>query len=181
MILNKKSVLVVPLGEISDIVLNIVCEQITRCFKLKTQILPPLEQPEHAFDERRLQYNAGIIIKSLEFMHSGNPDKVIGIMSQDLFIPVFTHVFGEARQGGTCALVSLSRLAKNPDGSAPNRSLIHERAAKVALHELGHLFDLLHCEYKQCLMHFSGGIEELDEMSYGFCEYCSIYLKDALQ
>jgi archaemetzincin len=70
---------------------------------------------------------------------------------------------------------------KNPDGSAPPESLIHERAAKVALHELGHLLDLLHCEHKKCLMHFSGGTDEVDEMSLDLCEYCSIYLLDKLR
>jgi len=71
-------------------------------------------------------------------------------------------------------------LAKNPDGSSPPGFLIHERATKVALHELGHLFNLLHCENKLCLMHFSGSIEELDEMSLHLCEYCAIYLQDKL-
>ncbi|MBW2252743.1 MAG: archemetzincin, partial [Deltaproteobacteria bacterium] len=58
--------------------------------------------------------------------------------------------------------------------------LLYERAVKVALHELGHLFDLLHCEHKRCLMHFSGSIEELDEQPLYLCNYCSIYLQDKL-
>ncbi|MBW2572487.1 MAG: archaemetzincin family Zn-dependent metalloprotease [Deltaproteobacteria bacterium] len=178
---NKKPVGVVPLGEVPEIVLKVIAGHITRCFKLTTQIFPSLEEPEYALDERRLQYNAGIIIETFESMHFSDHDKVIAVLNQDLFIPIFTHVFGEARQGGKCGLVSLFRLAKNPDGSSQLRSLIHERAAKVALHELGHLFNLLHCEHKLCLMHFSGSIEELDEMSFHLCEYCSIYLQDKLR
>ena len=178
---KKKSVGVIPLGNISEIALQAIAEHITGCFKLTTQILPPLEKPEYAIDERRLQYNAGIIIEAMEAMHVGSHDMLIGVIDKDLFIPIFTHVFGEARQGGTCGLVSLFRLAKNPDGSSPPKSLIHERAAKVALHELGHLLDLLHCEHKRCLMHFSGGIDEVDEMSLDLCEYCSIYLQDKLR
>jgi len=178
---NKKPVGVVPLGDVPEIVLKVIADHINRCFKLSTQILPSLEQPEYALDERRLQYNAGIIIETFESTHFSDHDKVIAILNQDLFIPIFTHVFGEARQGGKCGLVSLFRLVKNPDGSSPLKSLIHERAAKVALHELGHLFDLLHCEHKQCLMHFSGSIDELDEMSFHLCEYCSIYLQDKLR
>jgi len=178
---NKKSVGVVPLGEVSEIVLKVIAGHITGCFKLTTQILPSLEQPEYALDERRLQYNAGIIIETFESIQFGNHDKVIAVLNQDIFIPIFTHVFGEARQGGKCGLVSLFRLMKNPDGSTPPKSIIHERAAKVALHELGHLLDLLHCEHKKCLMHFSGDINEVDEMSLDLCEYCSIYLQDKLR
>ena len=170
-----------PLGNISEIVLQVIADHIAGCFKLATQILPPMEPPDAAFDERRLQYNAGIIIEAFESTHFDNHDKIIGVLDKDLFIPIFTHVFGEARQGGTCGLVSLFRLMKNPDGSTPPESLIHERAAKVALHELGHLLDLLHCEHKKCLMHFSGGTDEVDEMAFDLCEYCSIYLQDKLR
>ena len=170
-----------PLGDITVIDLKVIVDHIVGCFKLAAQILPPFEPPADALDERRLQYNAGIIIETMEAMQFGNHDKVIGILDKDLFIPIFTHVFGEARQGGKCGLVSLYRLAKNSDGSIPSKSIIHERAAKVALHELGHLLDLLHCEHKHCLMHFSGGIDEVDEMSLDLCEYCSIYLQDKLR
>lgn len=178
---NKKPVGVVPLGDVSESALQVIADHIIGCFKLTTQILPPMELPDYAFDERRLQYNAGIIIETFEAMHFKDHDKVIAVLNQDLFIPIFTHVFGEARQGGECGLVSLFRLVKNPDGSTPHISLIHERAAKVALHELGHLLDLLHCEHKKCLMHFSGGIDEVDELSLDLCEYCSIYFQDKIR
>ena len=108
-------------------------------------------------------------------------EKIIAVLNLDLFIPIFTHVFGEAKTGGKFALVSLFRLYKNPDDSSPPASRAYERAVKVALHELGHLFDLLHCEYKRCLMHFSGSIEELDEKSLSLCRYCSLYLQDKLR
>ena len=178
---KKKSVGVVPLGDVPEIDLQVIADHIIGCFKLTTQILSQLKTPEYALDERRLQYNAGIIIEAMENMNFGNHDKIIGVLDKDLFIPIFTHVFGEARQGGKCGLVSLFRLAKNPDGSTPPKSLVHERAAKVALHELGHLLDLLHCEHKKCLMHFSGGIGEVDDMSLSLCEYCSVYLQDKLR
>lgn len=178
---KKKSVGVVPLGDVPEIDLQVIADHIIGCFKLTSQILPPFEPPNDALDERRLQYNAAIIIETMEAIQFGNHDKVIGVLNKDLFIPIFTHVFGEARQGGKCGLISLYRLTKNPDGSTPPKSIIHERAAKVALHELGHLLDLLHCGHKKCLMHFSGGVDEVDEMSLDLCEYCSIYLQDKLR
>jgi archaemetzincin len=48
------------------------------------------------------------------------------------------------------------------------------------MHELGHLFDLHHCMDRKCLMHFSGGLEDLDEAPLYFCRYCSVFLRDAL-
>ncbi|MBW1751700.1 MAG: archaemetzincin family Zn-dependent metalloprotease [Deltaproteobacteria bacterium] len=171
---------VVPFGEVPEIALKIIAAHISALLNLPSRILPSLKRPEYALDTRKYQYDAGIIIEALESMSFKNCEKVIGVLDIDLFIPIFTHVFGEAKQGGKFALVSLFRLGKNSDGSSSPASLLYERAVKVALHELGHLFDLLHCEHKRCLMHFSGSIEELDEQPLYLCNYCSIYLQDKL-
>lgn len=177
---DKRLIGVVPFGEVPEIALKVIAAHISNFANLSSQILPPLEHPEYAFDTRRYQYDAGIIIEALEAMPFKDYEKVVCVLDLDLFIPIFTHVFGEAKQGGKFALVSLFRLGKNPEGSSPPASLLYERAEKVALHELGHLFELLHCEHKRCLMHFSGSIEELDEQAPYLCRYCSIYLQDKL-
>ena len=177
---DKRLIGVVPFGEVPEIALKVITAHISNLVNLSSQILPPLEHPEYAFDTRRYQYDAGIIIEALEAMPFKDYEKVVCVLDLDLFIPIFTHVFGEAKQGGKFALVSLFRLGKNPEGSSPPASLLHERAVKVALHELGHLFELLHCEHKRCLMHFSGSIEELDEQPLYLCNYCSVYLQDKL-
>lgn len=177
---DKRLIGIVPFGEVPEIALKVIAAHISDYLKLPSHILSSLEHPGYALDERRYQYDAGIIIETLESMPFKDYQKVVGVLALDLFIPIFTYVFGEARQGGKIALVSLFRLGKNPDGFSPPTSLVYERAAKVALHELGHLFDLLHCEHNRCLMHFSGSIEELDRQALYLCRYCSIYLKDKI-
>ncbi|HUV76495.1 MAG TPA: archaemetzincin family Zn-dependent metalloprotease [Desulfobacterales bacterium] len=177
---DKRRIGIVPFGEVPEIALKVIAAHISACLHLPSQILPSLENPEYALDRGRYQYDAGIILETLESMSFKDCEKVVGVLNLDLFIPIFTHTFGEAKIGGQFALVSLFRLAKNPDGSSPPSSLVYERAVKVALHELGHLFELLHCEDKRCLMHFSGSIEELDETPLYLCRYCSIYLQDEL-
>jgi archaemetzincin len=171
---------VVPFGKVPKIDLKVIAAHISAYFNLPSQILSALEHPEYALDERRYQYDAGIILEAMESMPFKDYEKVVGVLNLDLFIPIFTHTFGEAKIGGKFALVSLFRMRKNPDGSSPPPSLVYERGVKIALHELGHLFDLLHCEYKNCLMHYSGSIKELDERPLNLCEYCSIYLQNKL-
>ena len=177
---QKKPVGVVSLGDVPEIALKVIAAHITGYYKLPVQILPPLGHPDYAFDERRFQYDVGIILKAFESIKFKDHDKVIGVLNLDLFVPIFTYVFSEAKQGGKFALISLFRLGKNPDGSPSPSSLIFERAAKVALHELGHLFNLLHCQEKKCLMNFSGGVEDLDNTPIYLCRYCSTYFKDRL-
>ncbi|MFC1816119.1 archaemetzincin family Zn-dependent metalloprotease [Thermodesulfobacteriota bacterium] len=171
---------VVSFGEVTEIVLKAIAANILGYLHIDTDIASPLEYPNYAYDKGRLQYNAGTILSAFESIPFHDYEKVIGVLDVDLFVPILTYVFGEARQGGKCALVSLHRLKRNLDGSTSSRSLLLERAAKVALHELGHLFNLIHCEDERCLMHFSGGIKDLDKTPPYFCRYCSVYLRDAL-
>ena len=177
---NQRRIGVVPIGEVPEIVSKAVAAHILGYLNMKADILPLLEHPAYAYDTHRFQYNAGTIMKDFESRPFHNHDKLIGLLDVDLFIPIFTYVFGEARQGGKYALVSLYRLKSNPDGSTPPESLQLERAAKVALHELGHLFNLLHCMDEKCLMHYSGNLLDLDKIPLYFCKYCSTYLREAL-
>lgn len=169
-----------PFGGVSDTISKTIAAHIQGYLHLNADILSGLSLPGYAYDQNRAQYDAGVILERMESDPFQDYTKVIGILDVDIFVPIVTHVFGEARQGGRCALVSVCRLKRSPDGSAPPLSLLLERAAKVALHELGHLFDIHHCVDESCLMHFSGMIEELDRTPLDFCRYCSVYLRTAI-
>jgi archaemetzincin len=175
-----KPIGVVPLGKISDIVSKTIAAGILGYLHLDAEVLQPRKIPENTYDQGRLQYNAGLLLEAFESIPFQYHKKVIGVMDVDLFVPILTHVYGEARQGGGFALVSVHRLKRNLDGSPVPAPLLLERASKVALHELGHLFNLVHCEDGRCLMHFSGGVNDLDNTPPYFCRYCSLYLRDEL-
>jgi archaemetzincin len=177
---KKRRIGVVPVGEVPEITSKAVAAHILGYLNLNTDVLSPLEHPTYAQDEKRLQYDAGAILQAFESMPFHDYEKVIAVLEVDLFVPIFTHVFGEARQGGKYALISLHRLKRNLDGSTPPMSLVLERASKVAIHELGHLYNLHHCMDRGCLMHFSGELEDLDKTPLYFCRYCWVYLRDAV-
>ncbi|MCP4574886.1 MAG: zinc metallopeptidase [Deltaproteobacteria bacterium] len=171
---------VVAIGEVPDIALKVIAAHISGYLNLHATVLPPLEHPFYALDRERLQYNVAAILKQLEPMQFKGVSKVVGVLSVDLFVPLFTHVFGEARQGGKVALVSLFRLKQGAPEHSPLSPQVLEREAKVALHELCHLYNLHHCDDRKCLMHFSGGLEDLDSMPLYFCRYCSKFFRDAV-
>ena len=173
------SIGVLPIGELPQAALESIAAHIRTHLDLKADILPPLKKPAYAYDETRDQYNAAMILRSLDAMSFGDHVKVIGLLNVDLFIPIFTHVLGEAREGGTYALASLYRLKKDEDGSKTDIDRILVRLAKVAIHEIGHAFNLGHCMDEKCLMHFSGGLKDLDAMELKFCGYCSAFMRDA--
>jgi archaemetzincin len=172
---------IVSFGSVPHIAEQMIARQIRESLHIPTEILPPGAPPNYAYDAGRMQYNAATILHHFESIPFKHHTKVVGIVNVDLFIPIFTHVFGEAREGGKCAVVSLYRLRVNADGSSPSEALILERLLKVTLHEIGHLFDVVHCYDTECLMHFSGRLDQLDELPLHFCHYCNEYLTASIR
>lgn len=168
----KELVGVLPLGEVPTLAVEVIAANITAYYKLPTDILPMRPLPESAFDAARLKYNAGILINLLDALDFDGYSKIVAVISRDMCIPIFNYVYGQAVQGGRLALVSLFRLNRNADGSTPSTALIFERAAKLALHELGHLFNLFHCNEPKCIMHFSGVLEDLNRVPFYLCRDC---------
>jgi len=52
------------------------------------------------------------------------------------------------------------------------REVVLLRAAKVMLHEIGHMLGMLHCIYYECLMNGSNNIEETDATPLHLCPVC---------
>ncbi len=177
---DRQRIGVIPIGDIPDIVPKVIAAHISGYLELQTTLLESMKNPSYALDRQRLQYNVGPILQHLESRLFTSVDKVVGILDVDLFVPVFTHVFGEARQGGRVALISIFRLRENSMDTINNSAIALERAAKVALHELCHLYDLTHCESSQCLMYFSGSLSDLDQSSFNLCRYCKQFFEDAV-
>ena len=170
---------VIPFGDMPAIAPKIIAAHISGYLNLPAVVLGPMENPAYALDRQRLQYNVATILQHLESIFSSAKVKVIGILDVDLFVPVFSHVYGQARQGGHAALISFYRLKENSIGPINDSPLVLERASKIALHEVCHLYNLTHCEDRRCLMHFSGNLADLDQLPFGFCRYCSRYIRDA--
>jgi archaemetzincin len=170
---------VIPVGEETILAAKVIAAHVTGFMGLPCRTLEVMARPDYAFDPQRLQYDAGRVIERLEARPRGDCPKVVGVLAVDLFVPVFSHVFGEARLGGSAALASLHRLGLPEDGPRPEPARVLERAAKVALHELGHLFSLTHCSDPACLMYFSGDVAGLDARPLLFCRYCHRFLAAA--
>jgi len=166
------------LGTVGEAVLKIVAANLQEILNLPVDILPARQTPEFAYSDRRKQYHAALILKKLAESRRPHP-RILALVSVDLFIPVLTHVFGEAQLGGRAAVVSTHRLRQKEEGGGVSLDTFYERAAKVALHEVAHTFDLVHCSQPECIMRLSSGPNDLDELPLFFCEYCEAFLEEA--
>ncbi len=124
-----------------------------------------------AYNPNRRQYDSTRILgELLKVVDPGS--KVLGVTNVDLFVPIFTFVFGSAQVGGSASLISTCRLRQQFYGLPEDQNLFLLRCEKEALHELGHTFGLVHCPSYECVMHFSNSIEQVDLKGSNLCDAC---------
>ena len=125
----------------------------------------------------RGQYNSTHI---LHFLHSSirkrENEKVLAIVSVDLYTDHLNFVFGEANWHTGIAVVSTYRLRTEFYGENPSPELFRKRLFKEAIHELGHTLGLDHCPNPTCVMYFSNSILDTDQKDADLCLQCKFQL-----
>ena len=80
MTLKKRRVGLVPIGDVSEITPKAIAAHILGYLNLDVDILPPLEHPTYAHNERRFQYDAGVILKATESILFDDYAKIINLL-----------------------------------------------------------------------------------------------------
>lgn len=131
-----------------------------------------------AHDASRAQYGSSRILLDLLDQRPPEADRLVGLVDVDLFVPVLTHVFGEAQLGGRVAVVSSFRFVEPPGGRSRRApaDLAYERLLKTVLHEIGHTRGLRHCRDSACVMTSANSVEMVDAKGRAFCLDCGAAL-----
>ena len=133
-----------------------------------------------AFDPARNQYHSTMLLKAVIDQPPADAARLFGLTEVDLFIPIFTFLFGEAQLHGPGALLSVHRLHHRFYGLPDDREQFRARVRKEVVHELGHTFGLVHCFDPACVMRPSTYVEEIDLKEEGFCDGCRRRLEEKL-
>ena len=163
-----------PVGFVEDEILTEVQMVVERGFGLEVERLPARPAPAGAFDPSRGQWSAVEFMKDLLRASPPNAARILGLTSDDLFIPMLSFLFGQAQLNGTAALVSTARLRQEFYGLPANRELLMARVRKEALHEMGHTLGLVHCPDRSCAMCLSTNLEQVDVKLDRYCRACAI-------
>jgi len=129
--------------------------------------------------ERNQYYSTKILAQAIQHT-TGYDGKVLILVDFDLYVPVFTFLYGEAQLNGKHSIVSLCRLHEEFYSGVTNDELLLVRAMKEIYHELGHNFGLIHCKDWDCVMHQSAIIEEVDIKGGFYCGECFEKVKGVL-
>jgi len=165
-----------PIGSVDRNAVAFLEEQLGSVFGA-VEVRPATEVPAKAFDPERGQREGSSLLRALPLPEIGEADALLGVIDEDIFVADLNFIFGLAY--GRRAIISLTRLRQEFRGLSPDPALFRERAKKEAVHELGHVFGLLHCPDQWCVMHFSNSIDETDLKGWRFCGRCRELLKDS--
>lgn len=162
----------VPLGPVDAKLLERVAMALSR------RVAVPVRLVEAPFDTtlprlgHRDQLDADKLLSLVEGFPRRDGHWTVGLAAEDMGHPIFTFFFGRAKHDGTAAVVSVHRLDPAYYGYPHDLDRIALRAALEALHELGHVAGLPHCEDNACVMRFCPSVEEIDNRGQTFCPQC---------
>ena len=176
----EKTIIISPIGDFDAEITESIENGIRRIYGFPSTVMPLLENAGFAFDSLRNQYHSTPVLEKLESCAPSFALKVLAITDVDLFIPVLTHVYGEAQLGGKTCIVSTYRFKGSHLPARINGSHI-QRIVKEAIHELGHTFGLRHCREHSCIMHYCRTELDVDRKSDQLCRYCKILLEDEIK
>ena len=174
---GMKWIRIVTVGRADPGLVDAAAVALTRELGVPCRVAPNALDPAFAFHPERNQYHSTMLLEALaksghdEVARAGD-ELTVGIAGVDLYIPILTFVFGEAKMGAGRALVSYQRLQQEFYGLPRDSALAAARMAKEAVHEAGHALGLTHCDDYQCVMAASHSVEWLDLKGTAFCAEC---------
>ncbi len=161
-----------PVGALPPGTLEALAVRLSRRVEVACHVLAPGALAVRRIPNRA-QLDANALLEAVEALATSDSRLLVGVTAEDIAVPVFTFVFGLARQGGRACVVSLARTDPSFYGLAPDPALRDERAVAEVLHEMGHLAALEHCPDRGCLMSFAGNVERVDTRGSRFCAACA--------
>ena len=165
---DRGTVLIVPLRSFPEPLLAAVEERLRSEIhvEVRRHAVEPL--PRSTYYKPRRRYRADKLLDHLETIAATQPasTRVLGLTEVDISTTKGEikdwGVFGLGAMPGRSAVVSSFRLRRR----APPPK-VRFRVATVALHEVGHMFGLDHCEEPRCSMQDAHGSIENTDTSTG--------------
>jgi archaemetzincin len=168
-----QNIAVIPIGTMKHDVAGFLSLTLPDILQASCRVFAEEIALEPFYSNDRKQYHSTEILRQLLPIAKEKGQHVLGIMDEDIYIPILTFVFGEAQLSGKCALMSGHRLHQVFYGLPEDESLYLNRCEKEAVHELGHTLGLKHCDNFECVMRYSNSVADIDIKRNVFCPDCS--------
>ena len=174
--MDLENITLISFGYFDQKLLEMVVPDISREFSFPVRTKSGNLDLSEFYDPARRQYNGTTLLKKIDNTFATDSSKTLGLFNIDLFIPILTYIFGQAYLNGRIGIVSIYRLSNEKYGIKTDHKILLERFRKEAIHELGHMFGLIHCSDPVCAMRSSTYVEDIDQKGHSLCPACSMQL-----
>lgn len=170
--MGEHTIQIINHGNFEKGFLGTIAASITSEYRLPVSVKESHLDLSEFYDPMRRQYNGNKLMQELDSWSSMDQIKNMGLFRVDLFNPILTYIFGQAALNGNIGIASMYRLRNEQYGMKKDDDLLLERFQKVIIHELGHMFGLVHCHFPPCVMRSSTYVEDIDQKGPHLCSNC---------
>jgi len=169
---SDSGILIINHGNFEKDFLGTIADSIVQEYHLPVSVKESHTDLSEYFDPMRRQYNGNQLMMELDSLSAPDGIKKMALYRVDLFNPILTYIFGQASLNGDIGVASMHRLRNEQYGMKKDDDLLLERFQKVVIHELGHMFGLVHCHVPPCVMRSSTYVEDIDQKDLHLCPKC---------
>jgi archaemetzincin len=170
--MEVENIILISFGNFDQGMLDIVAGDVSNEFNLPVRLRDGNLDLSEFYDSARRQYNGTSLLKKIDLLFGNDQKKCIALFKVDLFIPILTYIFGQAYLKGRSGIVSVYRLGNERYGLNADNQILTDRFRKEVIHELGHMFGLVHCSDPLCVMRSSTYVEDIDQKKHRLCNKC---------
>jgi len=172
-----------PLGAFRDVDARIIKMALRDFYGFEVRIFDPIAMPKVAYTKARKRHRADtllVVLNKLRLEPERLCDIIVGLTRQDISTTKGRHkdwgIFGLGELWGSACVLSSHRLIRKLGKKDHKKGL--RRVVKVAIHEVGHVLGLPHCDTPKCVMNDAKGtIKTVDLETGHLCEKCQAILK----
>lgn len=176
---QRPRIVIQPLGQVRPRLLAGLRRRLAEAYRIPVSVARSrLYLRGDGYSLPRDQYRADVLLDRLCDRVAEDGTCLLGVTEADVYVPHYNFLFGYSYVGGCCALLAVARL--DEDGGAVTR-LVLDRAAKIAIHELGHAFGLEHCRERGCVMRYADRVAAVDHENGRFCRDCRRDLRSLIE
>jgi len=170
--MGLKNITLISFGYFDQEILETIVPDLGREFSFPVRTRTGNLDLSGFYDPSRRQYNGTALLERINNEYASDSSKTLGLFNIDLFIPILTYIFGQAVLSGRTGIASIYRLSNDRYGIRTDGKIMLDRFRKEAIHELGHMFGLIHCSDPVCVMRSSTYVEDIDQKGHVLCQKC---------
>lgn len=171
--INKKVVMILPLGDVKPEYLKLVKNSVESFYGFECVIKPKVNLTNDLLTKSKTRYSADKILDKFK-----TKENLLIITEKDIATKKGNYeewgILGLGQRPGNTCVISTFRMKKNV-----SVEVLYDRLEKVSLHEIGHNLGLGHCDYHiECLMNDARGtIRQVDREKKWLCQKCHNLIK----